>query len=142
MITVTQLTKRYARHTAVEHISFQVEKGQIVGFLGPNGAGKSTTMRMLTCYLPPTTGTATINGFDIFLQSDKFREILGYLPENVPLYLEMKVHEYLDFRGRLRKMDRATRKQRIDYVVERCWLAPVRNRIIGHLSKGYRQRVG
>src|SRR3954452_17350122 len=127
---------------AVDRVSFEVPKGEIVGFLGPNGAGKSTTMRMLTCYLPATSGTATINGFDIFHQSDKVRENLGYLPENVPLYLEMKVHEYLDFRGRLRKMDRATRKQRIDYVVERCWLAPVRNRIIGHLSKGYRQRVG
>src|SRR5689334_13110171 len=97
---------------------------------------------MLTCYLPATSGTATINGYDIFHQSDKVRENLGYLPENVPLYLEMKVHEYLDFRGRLRKMDRAARKQRIDYVVERCWLGAVRNRIIGHLSKGFRQRVG
>jgi ABC-2 type transport system ATP-binding protein len=119
-----------------------VPKGEIVGFLGPNGAGKSTTMRMLTCYVPATSGTATINGLDIFHESQRVREHLGYLPENVPLYQEMKVTEYLDFRGRLRKMDRAARKQRIDYVVERCWLGAVRNRIIGHLSKGYRQRVG
>src|ERR1700675_4018946 len=107
MITVTELTKRYARHTAVDHISFEVEKGQIVGFLGPNGAGKSTTLRMLTCYLPPTSGGATVNGFDIFHQSEDVRQNLGYLPENVPLYTEMKVEEYLDFRGQLRKMPRA-----------------------------------
>jgi len=92
--------------------------------------------------VPATSGTATINGLDIFHESQRVREHLGYLPENVPLYMEMKVEEYLDFRGRLRKMDRASRKQRIDYVVERCWLGAVRNRIIGHLSKGYRQRVG
>jgi ABC-2 type transport system ATP-binding protein len=127
---------------AVDGVIFDVPKGEIVGFLGPNGAVKSTTMRMLTCYLPATSGTATINGLDIFHESQRVREHLGYLPENVPLYLEMKVSEYLDFRGRLRKMDRTARKQRIDYVVERCWLGAVRNRIIGHLSKGYRQRVG
>jgi ABC-2 type transport system ATP-binding protein len=114
----------------------------VVGFLGPNGAGKSTTMRMLTCYIPPTSGTATVNGFDIFHQSEHVRENLGYLPENVPLYTEMKVEEYLDFRGRLRKMDRPNRRKRIDYVLERCWLGNVRRRTIGHLSKGYRQRVG
>jgi ABC-2 type transport system ATP-binding protein len=123
-------------------VSFDVPKGQIVGFLGPNGAGKSTTLRMLTCYLPPTSGGATVNGFDIFHQSEDVRENLGYLPENVPLYTEMKVTEYLDFRGRLRKMDRATRRKRIDYVLERCWLKNVQKRVIGHLSKGYRQRVG
>src|SRR5687767_1417779 len=97
---------------------------------------------MLTCYLPPTAGTATVNGYDIFHQSQQVREHLGYLPENTPLYLEMKVEEYLDFRGRLRGMDREARKKRIDYVVERCWLQAVRRRVIGHLSKGYRQRVG
>src|SRR6476619_7903629 len=107
---------------AVDDVSFEVDKGQIVGCHGPHGAGKSTTLKMLTCYIPPTSGTATVNGFDIFHQSEQVREHLGYLPENVPLYLEMKVEEYLDFRGRLRKMDRAARKQRIDYVVERCWL--------------------
>ena len=142
MISVTGLTKVYGNTLAVDHISFEVPKGQIVGFLGPNGAGKSTTLRMLTCYLPPTEGTATVNGFDIFRNSVNVRESLGYLPENVPLYTEMRVEEYLDFRGRLRKMPRADRMKRIEYVLERCWLTNVRRRVIGHLSKGYRQRVG
>jgi ABC-2 type transport system ATP-binding protein len=142
VIAVSRLTKIYGQVLAVDGISFDVAKGQIVGFLGPNGAGKSTTLRMLTCYLPPTSGGATINGFDIFHQSQEVRANLGYLPENVPLYTEMRVEEYLDFRGRLRKMDRPSRRARIDYVVERCWLSNVRKRIIGHLSKGYRQRVG
>jgi ABC-2 type transport system ATP-binding protein len=142
VISVRDLTKAYGHVLAVDHISFEVPKGQIVGFLGPNGAGKSTTIRILTCYQPPTSGGATVNGFDIFHQSEQVRTSLGYLPENVPLYLEMKVQEYLDFRGRLRKMDRDARRKRIDYVADRCWLGAVRNRIIGHLSKGYRQRVG
>jgi ABC-2 type transport system ATP-binding protein len=142
VISVNELTKAYGNVLAVDRVSFEVPRGQIVGFLGPNGAGKSTTIRMLTCYLPPTSGGATVNGFDIFHQSEKVRESLGYLPENVPLYTEMKVEEYLDFRGRLRKMDREARRKRIDYAVERCWLGAVRGRIIGHLSKGYRQRVG
>jgi ABC-2 type transport system ATP-binding protein len=136
------LTKEYGLTRAVDQISFEVPKGQVVGFLGPNGAGKSTTLKMLTCYLPPTSGGATVNGFDIFHQSEKVRESLGYLPENVPLYLEMRVDEYLDFRGRLRKMPRAERRKRMDYVLERCWLNNVSKRVIGHLSKGYRQRVG
>src|SRR3954447_793394 len=142
LINVSQLTKVYGATLAVDHVSFEVAKGQIVGFLGPNGAGKSTTLRMLTCYLPPTSGGASVSGFDIFHESEKVRENLGYLPENVPLYAEMRVEEYLDFRGQLRKMDRASRRKRIDYVIERCWLGGVRNRVIGHLSKGYRQRVG
>jgi ABC-2 type transport system ATP-binding protein len=142
VIAVRELTKAYGQTLAVDHISFDVAKGQIVGFLGPNGAGKSTTLKMLTCYLPPTSGGATVNGLDIFHESDKVRQSLGYLPENVPMYGEMKVTDYLDFRGRLRKMPRALRKNRIDYVVERCWLGAVRRKAIGHLSKGYRQRVG
>lgn len=142
MIAVRELTKAYGQTLAVDHISFEVPRGQIVGFLGPNGAGKSTTLKILTCYLPPTSGGATVNGFDIFHQSEQVREHLGYLPENVPLYTEMKVREYLDFRGRLRKMPRAHRLQRIDYVLDRCWLNPVQNKTIGHLSKGFRQRVG
>jgi ABC-2 type transport system ATP-binding protein len=142
VISVRELTKVYGHTLAVDHISFEVEKGQIVGFLGPNGAGKSTTLKMLTCYLPPTSGGATVAGYDIFHQSFNVRQNLGYLPENVPLYTEMKVREYLDFRGRLRKMDRALRRKRIDYVLERCWLTKVQGRAIGHLSKGYRQRVG
>jgi ABC-2 type transport system ATP-binding protein len=142
VISVSELTKAYGHVLAVDRVTFEVPKGQIVGFLGPNGAGKSTTLRMLTCYIPPTSGGATVNGFDIFHQSDKVRDNLGYLPENVPLYTEMKVREYLDFRGRLRKMDREARKKRIEYVIDRCWLRAVGDRIIGHLSKGYRQRVG
>src|SRR3954470_5267780 len=142
VISVKDLTKEYGQTLAVDHISFDVPQGQIVGFLGPNGAGKSTTLKMLTCYLPPTSGGATVNGFDIFHQSEQVRQNLGYLPENVPLYTEMKVEEYLDFRGQLRKMARADRRKRIDYVCERCWLSTVRRKTIGHLSKGYRQRVG
>jgi ABC-2 type transport system ATP-binding protein len=142
VISVSNLTKQYGLTRAVDQISFEVPKGQVVGFLGPNGAGKSTTIRMLACYLPPTSGGATINGFDIFHESEKVRESLGYLPESCPLYLEMRVEEYLDFRGRLRKMPRAERKLRIDYVLDRCWLTHVRKRVISHLSKGYRQRVG
>ena len=142
MISVSDLTKVYGQNVAVDHVSFDVPEGQIVGFLGPNGAGKSTTLRMLTCYLPPTSGGAKIAGFDIFHQSDEVRQKLGYLPENCPLYTEMKVDEYLDFRGRLRGMDRELRRKRIDYVAERCWLTNVRRKTISHLSKGYRQRVG
>ena len=142
MISVSQLTKAYGNHLAVDHISFDVPRGQIVGFLGPNGAGKSTTIRMLACYLPPTSGGATVNGFDIFRQSEQVRQSLGYLPESNSLYTEMRVEEYLDFRGRLRKMRRADRRKRIDYVLGRCWLTDRRRTVIAHLSKGYRQRVG
>jgi ABC-2 type transport system ATP-binding protein len=142
VIAVSQLTKAYGNVLAVDHIDFEVAKGQIVGFLGPNGAGKSTTLRMLTCYMAPTGGGATINGFDIFHQSEQVRQNLGYLPENTPLYTEMKVEEYLHFRGRLRGMDRKLRNERIEYVVRKCWLGDFRKRIIGHLSKGMRQRVG
>ncbi len=142
MISVHELTKVYGQTLAVDHISFEVEKGQIVGFLGPNGAGKSTTLRMLTCYIPPTSGGASVAGFDIFHQADDVRERMGYLPENVPLYTEMKVEEYLEFRGKLRKMPREERRKRMEYVIERCWLKTVRRKTIGHLSKGYRQRVG
>jgi ABC-2 type transport system ATP-binding protein len=142
VISVSKLTKAYGNTLAVDHISFDVPAGQVVGFLGPNGAGKSTTLRMLTCYLPPTSGGATLNGFDIFHQSQQVRAHLGYLPESCPLYTEMRVEEYLDFRGRLRRMPRADRRKRIDYVLDRCWLTSVRRRVIAHLSKGYRQRVG
>lgn len=142
MISVSQLTKVYGQTRAVDNVSFEIQKGQVVGFLGPNGAGKSTTIKMLTCYLPPTSGGATVNGFDIFHQSLQVRQSLGYLPENVPLYTEMRVEEYLHFRGQLRKMDRAARQKRVEYVLDRCWLKNVRRKAIGHLSKGYRQRVG
>lgn len=142
MISVSQLTKVFGLTLAVDNVSFEVPQGQIVGFLGPNGAGKSTTLRMLTCYLPPTSGTATIAGFDIFHQSEQVRQKLGYLPENCPLYTEMKVREYLEFRGKLRGMERSLRRQRMDYVLERCWVTGVKDKTIGHLSKGFRQRVG
>src|SRR5579884_907252 len=142
VISVSSLSKVYGNVLAVDHISFEVGKGQVVGFLGPNGAGKSTTLRMLTCYIPPTSGGATINGFDIFHQSEQVRQTLGYLPENTPLYGEMKVEEYLNFRGRLRGMDKGARRDRIEYVVKKCWLTEFRGRVIGHLSKGMRQRVG
>jgi ABC-2 type transport system ATP-binding protein len=142
VISVSELTKSFGYTLAVDRISFEVPKGQIVGFLGPNGAGKSTTLRMLTCYLPPTSGTATVAGFDIFHDADKVRSNLGYLPENCPLYGEMKVAEYLEFRGQLRGMERKERQRRIEYVIDRCWLDGVRRKSIAHLSKGFKQRVG
>jgi len=142
MITVTDLTKRYARHTAVDHISFQVEKGQIVGFLGPNGAGKTTTMRMLTCFLPPTSGAATVAGFDVLEQAMEVKKSIGYLPETPPLYPEMRTEEYLSFVGSLKGLRGAELGKRVDYVCDRCAIADVKGKLLGKLSKGYRQRVG
>jgi len=142
MINVNGLTKKYAHNTAVDQISFQVQKGQIVGFLGPNGAGKTTTMRMLTCFLTPTRGTATVAGFDILEQSMEVKKRIGYLPETPPVYPEMRIAEYLTFVGRLKGLTGSELKSRVDYVCERCAVADVRDKIIGKLSKGYRQRVG
>jgi ABC-2 type transport system ATP-binding protein len=142
MITVTELTKRYARHTAVDHISFEVGKGQIVGFLGPNGAGKTTTMRMLTCFLPPTSGVATVAGFDVLEQSLEVKKRIGYLPETPPLYPEMRTAEYLAFVGQLKGLSGAELDKRVDYVLGRCAVTDVRDKLLGKLSKGYRQRVG
>ena len=142
MITVTDLTKRYARTTAVDHISFSVNKGDIVGFLGPNGAGKTTTMRMLTCFFPPTAGKATVAGFDVFDQSIEVRSRIGYLPEAPPLYLEMETIEYLRFVGRLKGLSGADLEKRVAYVCDRCAIADVKMKLLGKLSKGYRQRVG
>ena len=142
MITVNELTKRYARNTAVDHISFNVQKGQIVGFLGPNGAGKTTTMRMLTCFLPPTAGTAIVAGFDVLEQPMEVKKRIGYLPETPPLYLEMRTSEYLNFVGKLKGLSGAELAKRIDYVVERCAVGDVKEKLLGKLSKGYRQRVG
>ena len=142
MITVTDLTKRYARTTAVDHISFSVNKGDIVGFLGPNGAGKTTTMRMLTCFFPPTAGKATVAGFDVFDQSIEVRRRIGYLPEAPPLYLEMEIIEYLRFVGRLKGLSGADLEKRVAYVCDRCAIADVKMKLLGKLSKGYRQRVG
>ncbi len=142
MITVRELTKRYARNTAVDHISFEIRKGQIVGFLGPNGAGKTTTMRMLTCFLPPTAGTATVAGFDVLEEPMEVKKRIGYLPETPPLYPEMRTAEYLEFVGRLKGLRQAELSKRVDYVCERCSVADVREKLISKLSKGYRQRVG
>ena len=142
MITVTELTKKYARHTAVDHVSFEVQKGQIVGFLGPNGAGKTTTMRMLTCFLPPTSGQATVAGFDVLEQPFEVKKRIGYLPEMPPLYPEMRTAEYLAFVGSLKGLTGAELTKRVEYVLDRCSVADVRNKLLGKLSKGYRQRVG
>ena len=142
MITVKGLTKRYANNTAVDHISFEVQKGQIVGFLGPNGAGKTTTMRMLTCFLTPSGGTATVAGFDILEQPFEVKKRIGYLPETPPVYPEMRIVEYLTFVGRLKGLTGSDLRSRVDYSCERCAIADVKDKIIGKLSKGYRQRVG
>ena len=142
MITVKGLTKRYANNTAVDHISFEVQKGQIVGFLGPNGAGKTTTMRMLTCFLTPSGGTASVAGFDILEQPFEVKKRIGYLPETPPVYPEMRIVEYLTFVGRLKGLTGSDLRSRVDYSCERCAIADVKEKIIGKLSKGYRQRVG
>ena len=142
MIEVSQLTKRYARHEAVRDISFSVARGEIVGFLGPNGAGKTTTLRMLTGYLPPTSGTATIAGYDIFRQSIDARRKIGYMPENVPLYEDMRVREYLKFRAQLKGLGNGDSRRRVGEVIDTCGLTDVRRKMIKTLSKGYRQRVG
>jgi len=142
MITVKELSKKYARTIAVDQISFEVAKGQIVGFLGPNGAGKTTTMRMLTCFLPPSAGTATVAGFDVLEQSLEVRKRIGYLPETPPIYPEMETAEYLRFVGKLKGLTGADLQKRVDYVCDRCAVADVRNKLLGKLSKGYRQRVG
>src|SRR6266513_788051 len=142
MIKVEGLTKRYASKIAVDNISFEVEKGQIVGFLGPNGAGKTTTMRVLTCFLPPSEGTANVAGFDVLEHPMQVKRRIGYLPETPPLYPEMEVSEYLDFVGRLKGIPNADIKRRVDEVEDRCALGDVRKTLIAKLSKGYRQRVG
>ncbi len=142
MIRVEGLTKRYARTVAVDNISFEVEKGQIVGFLGPNGAGKTTTMRVLTCFLPPTSGKASVAGFDVLENPLEVKKRIGYLPETPPVYPEMEVDEYLQFVGSLKGIPAADVKSRVDTVLKECDIVDVRKRLIGKLSKGYRQRVG
>ena len=142
MIRVNELTKRYARTVAVDQISFEVTKGQIVGFLGPNGAGKTTTMRMLTCFLPPSAGTANVAGFDVLEQPLDVKKRIGYLPETPPIYPEMETAEYLKFVGKLKGLSGADLQKRVEYVCERCAIADVKKRLLGKLSKGYRQRVG
>ena len=142
MIEVENLTKRYGRATAVDGISFKVQKGEILGFLGPNGAGKTTTMRILTCYLPPTEGTARVAGFDVFERPLEVKRRVGYVPETPPLYPDMAVLDFLDFCAKIKGIPAKDRKPRIEVVVEKCRVGDVRNKLIGRLSKGYRQRVG
>src|SRR5436305_9239449 len=131
MIQVTRLTKNYGAIKAVDDISFAVGKGEIVGFLGPNGAGKSTTLRILTTYLPATSGVAKVGGYDVMTESMDVRRNIGYLPQSVPIYPEMRVDEYLSYRAKLKGVDRSTRDSRIDYCVERCRVREVRRRLIG-----------
>jgi len=142
MIKVENLTKRYAGQTAIKDLSFEVGRGEIMGFLGPNGAGKTTTMRILASFLPPTSGRASVAGFDVFEQSLQARAHLGYMPENVPLYNDMRVTEYLDYRAALKGVPHRRVPERVGDVKELCGLKEVEKKMIGALSKGYRQRVG
>ena len=142
MIEVTDLTKRYAGRTAVEGLNFKVNRGEIVGLLGRNGAGKTTTLRILACYLPATAGSARVAGCDIFKDADEVRRHIGYMPENNPLHTDMRVREYLKFRARLKGLGVAQSRSRVDVVIEQFGLQDVYRKLIGQLSKGYRQRVG
>jgi len=142
MIQVERLTKQYGSVRAIEKISFGVGRGEIVGLLGPNGAGKTTTMRVLTTYLSPTSGRAVLAGHDVLDEPLAVRRKVGYLPENVPLYHEMRVKEYLRYRARLKDVPRSRRRLAISEVVSRCRLSDVEQRLLGHLSRGFRQRVG
>ena len=142
MIEVSNLTKRYAGRTAVDDLSFTVARGEIVGLLGPNGAGKSTTMRILSSFMPATSGTVRVAGFDVFHDADEVRRRIGYMPENNPLYPEMRVREYLKFRARLKGLGWKKSRERVATVMEQCSLTDVSRRVIGQLSKGYKQRVG
>jgi ABC-2 type transport system ATP-binding protein len=142
MIEVQDLTKHYGPVTAIRDVSFSVAPGDVVGFLGPNGAGKSTTMRILACFMPASGGTARVAGFDVFSESMEVRKRIGYLPENVPLYNDMRVAPYLDFVAEVKGVPRSARRKRVAEVMDRCLIADVQNRLIRNLSKGYRQRVG
>lgn len=142
MLEVRNLTKRYGDFVAVRDISFTAAQGQILGFLGPNGAGKTTTMRILTGFLPATSGTAKVAGFDVFTESAEVRRRIGYLPENPPLYTEMTAEAYLRFVARIKGMPRSAIEDAIDRVISTCGLESVRHRLLGQLSKGYRQRAG
>ena len=142
MIKVENLTKRYAGQTAIQDLNFEVSPGEIMGFLGPNGAGKTTTMRILAGFMPPTSGRASIAGFDVFEQSLQARSHVGYMPENVPLYSDMRVTEYLNYRAALKSVSHRRIAERVGDVKELCGLKEVERKVIGTLSKGYRQRVG
>ena len=142
MIEVSNLVKRYGDHTAVDHLSFQIEKGKIYGFLGPNGAGKSTTMNMITGYIASTEGTVTIDGHDILEEPEKAKKCIGYLPEQPPLYFDMTVLEYMKFAADLKKIPKDKKKSMIEEVMDMVKITDMKNRLIKNLSKGYRQRVG
>lgn len=142
MIEVKNLVKRYGNHAAVDNLSFTVEKGQVLGFLGPNGAGKSTTMNIITGYISATEGSVTINGVDVFEEPEEVKKMIGYLPEFPPLYPDMSVREYLTFVAELKKVKKSERKQMIDDVMNATKITPMADRLIKHLSKGYKQRVG
>lgn len=142
MIQVKNLSKWYGPVKAVDNVSFKIGEGEIVGFLGPNGAGKSTTLRILTCFMPASGGSASVAGYDVFTQSMQVREQIGYLPESVPLYPEMRVREYLNFRAKLRGLDTDRRSIAIDHVAKKCRVADFVDRPIGQLSRGMKQRVG
>lgn len=142
MIEISQLAKNFGEIAAVRGIDFTVRPGDVLGFLGPNGAGKSTTMKILSCFIPPTTGSASVAGFDAVSQSIEVRRRVGYLPENNPLYTEMRVEEFLKFRAAIKGVAGRDRARAVDATLDKCSLQDVRRRIIGQLSKGYRQRVG
>jgi len=142
MITTDNLTKYYGQFPAIQGVTFRAEKGEILGFLGPNAAGKTTTMRILTCFFPPTSGKATVAGYDVFADSLEVRKRIGYLPETVPLYMEMTATSYLNFVAEVKGLQGRDRKMQVGKVIEECGLREVQHRINRHLSKGYRQRVG
>ena len=142
MLEVSQVSKTYGTRTVVDGVSFAVSKGEILGFLGPNGAGKTTTMRIITGFLPATSGTVRVEGFDVFTQSSEVRRRIGYLPESPPLYNDMTVAGYLRFVAKLKGMARGALAGALERVLETCGLTGVRDRLLGHLSKGFRQRVG
>jgi ABC-2 type transport system ATP-binding protein len=142
VIEVNELTRYYGQKQAISNVSFKVKKGEILGLLGPNAAGKTTAMRILTCYMPPTSGTASVGGFDIFEQSMEVRQITGYLPENPPLYNELTVDDYLNFVAKIKGVESDKIKKEIETVIEKASVGEVRNRVIGKLSKGFKQRVG
>ncbi len=142
MIEVSNLVKKYGDFIAVQGISFKVEKGEILGLLGPNGAGKSTTMKILSAFMPATSGTARVAGFDVFEEPFEVKKRVGYLPENPPLYIEMRVREYLEYVADLKHLEKSRKKERVDYVIDRCGLGDNQKRIIATMSKGFKQRVG
>ncbi len=142
MIHVEHLTKRYGDIVAVDDLSFDVKRGEVLGFLGPNGAGKTTSMRMLTGYLPPTAGTIEIGGYDIFNNPHEAKMHIGYLPENPPIYNDMSVADYLDFVADLKQVAAGDKSRQVSEVIESCGIGDVKNRLIGNLSRGYKQRIG